>query len=388
MNILFIGHERNLGGASKSLVTLATELKEKGHNVFVILPIKFGQLYRELKEKKIPVKIVFYGWWMYPAEWNPFMKFCFFILHLEEYIPVARITHYAKKHKIQLIHSNSSTIDIGAKVAQKVNIPHIWHFREFGDLDYNLKFMLGKEKSCEYVGKNSAKIIFISKKLYQYYINEMLEAKSIVVYNGISEQYLIDKYSKKNDRVKKRVVFLISGNLHRNKKQDLVIKACKILLNEKIYNFQIIIAGAASNLRDSKIYEKELKELASDIPDNYIEFKGYVKDMKILREESDVEIVCSSMEAFGRVTVEAMLASNPVIASNAGANPELIEDGKNGFLFQEGNIKELADQMKKLISNPNLISHMGSQAYKIAKSSFSSKLNTEKIESIYKEILK
>ena len=59
MNILFVAHERNLGGASKSLVTLAEEMQKKGNKVVVVLPFKSGQVYSKLKCSGIPVyKIV------------------------------------------------------------------------------------------------------------------------------------------------------------------------------------------------------------------------------------------------------------------------------------------------------------------------------------------
>ena len=77
MKILFVAHERNIGGASKSLVTLAQELKARGHQVTVVLPIKTGQVYAALKSSGIEVKHVFFGWWMEPAGWNPLMKFAF-----------------------------------------------------------------------------------------------------------------------------------------------------------------------------------------------------------------------------------------------------------------------------------------------------------------------
>ena len=70
MNILFVAHERNLGGASKSLVTLAYELQKQGNKVVVVVPFKSGQVYAKLRELQIPVYKVFFGWWMMPSYWT------------------------------------------------------------------------------------------------------------------------------------------------------------------------------------------------------------------------------------------------------------------------------------------------------------------------------
>ena len=55
MNILLVAHERNLGGASKSLVTLATELRNRGHKIIVVLPFRSGQVYQKLTRLQISV---------------------------------------------------------------------------------------------------------------------------------------------------------------------------------------------------------------------------------------------------------------------------------------------------------------------------------------------
>lgn len=386
MNILLIAHERNLGGASKSLVTLACELQEKGHNVVVILPIRFGQVYPKLKQSGIPVKKIFFGWWMCPIEWNFVFKLAFRFLHSMEWIAVKRIAFFAKKNNMQVIHSNSSVIDVGALAARKAGIPHVWHFREFGDLDYNLEFMLGRERSCEIINRISDSMIFISKSLYQYYGKNLEKEKCHVIYNGISSDYLFPKYEDGETKEDNEITFLISGNLHRNKKQNLAIEAVEILQQRGYCNFNLWIAGAASGMQDSRLFEKELKEQAKKLKPDVIKFTGFVSDISGLRKNTDVEIVCSGREAFGRVTIEAMMCSNPVIASDTGANPELIIEGENGFLFKEGNAASLADQMEKLIREKDLIKTMGKKAYHYAKEGFTSEKNTENIEKIYKSM--
>ena len=136
-------------------------------------------------------------------------------------------------------------------------------------------------------------------------------------------------------------------------------------------------------MSDSKLYEKELKEYIDKYLTGTAVMLGRVSDMRALRQKTDVEIVASDMEAFGRVTVEAMMSGMPVIASDSGANSELIEDGKDGFLFTCGSSKSLQDKMKCFIIERRLIEHMGMEAQRKAVQEFRLKNNIDKIERLY-----
>lgn len=384
MNILLVAHERNLGGASKSLVTLATELKNNGNKVIVIVPFRKGQLFQALTENKIKTYVVFFGWWMMPSYWNPLLRIAFKVLYKFEWIAIYKISAIVKRENIDVIHTNSSVIDIGMRVANKIGIPHIWHFREFGDADFQLEFIKGWNSSCKDIRESNSKIIFISNNLRNYYKEEIPDSMCDVVYNGISQNFLNSKDYKIN---RKKVIFLISGNLHRNKGQHIALEAVNILKKWGYCNLELWIAGQTSAMSDSKKYTKELYKLAAkNIQGNY-KFLGYVSDMKKLREKADVELVCSNREAFGRVTVEAMMAGNPVIGTDAGANPELIIDKVNGRLFKNKSPEDLAAKMKWFLNRPQYINECGSNAYSYAKEKFLSSVNTNKIMNIYKGLV-
>ena len=115
---------------------------------------------------------------------------------------------------------------------------------------------------------------------------------------------------------------------------------------------------------------------------------GMVKDMPSLRKKMDVELVCSVCEGFGRVTIEAMMSSNPVIGSDTGGTPELIQDGVNGYLYRQGNIQELADKIIGLLEHPEEIGRMGRNAYLFAVGRFTRKKNAEKILEVYEKLIR
>ena len=83
------------------------------------------------------------------------------------------------------------------------------------------------------------------------------------------------------------------------------------------------------------------------------------------------------MEAFGRVTVEAMLSGRPVLASDTGANSELVQDNITGWLFNSGDAKSLAGKMEEIINTPNNLFEMGKAAFESARNQYYIPINTD-----------
>lgn len=81
---------------------------------------------------------------------------------------------------------------------------------------------------------------------------------------------------------------------------------------------------------------------------DYIKIVSYTQQVVSYYALADVVLVCSTFETFGRVAVEAQKCGLPLILSDVGANPERIEDGVNGLLYQKGNIAELAEKIEIL----------------------------------------
>jgi glycosyltransferase involved in cell wall biosynthesis len=77
---------------------------------------------------------------------------------------------------------------------------------------------------------------------------------------------------------------------------------------------------------------------------------------------SDVILVCSRSEGFGRVTIEGMLARKPVIGARCGATAELIQDGTTGLLYNYGDPSDLADRIQHLYHNRAAAEQLGKNA--------------------------
>lgn len=86
---------------------------------------------------------------------------------------------------------------------------------------------------------------------------------------------------------------------------------------------------------------------------------------------ADLFLLPSSQESFGLAALEAMAYGVPVIASNVGGLPELIQDGENGYLFPVGAVESMAEAAIKLLKSPRLYADFSASAKRRANASFS-----------------
>jgi glycosyltransferase involved in cell wall biosynthesis len=86
---------------------------------------------------------------------------------------------------------------------------------------------------------------------------------------------------------------------------------------------------------------------------------GFLRDPVPVMEAADVILVCSRIEGFGRVTVEAMRLGKPVVAAASEGTLELVRDGFNGLLYEPGNPEQLADKLLLLVQSPSLRMELG-----------------------------
>lgn len=388
MKLLFVSHENNLGGATRSMLGIIDELiKEKDNEVLVFVPkfnedTKQGRLTTELEKRNIPYIYERAYWWMYPKENKKRLakRIVDYIKVLLTYLTSLRVTKEIKRKNIELVHSNSSVSFLGALVAKKINAKHIWHIREFGKEDHGLEFVLNREKSLKLMKNNTDKFICISNSIYMKYSQLLGENKCEMIFNGLN----IDKELKEPvNKLDKSYNILISGRIKESKGQLEAIKAIKTLKEKGYDKLKLYIAGICDDAYIERLnsYIEENK-----ITDKII-FCGFVKDMTMFREKIDLELVCSKIEAFGRVTIEAMLNGNPVIGANTGGTKELIQDRVTGLLYEQGNSNDLAEKIEELINNYELRKNIVEQAYDYSKNNFTTKMNAKKIIEEYRKIL-
>ena len=380
MNILFVSHEDKLFGASKSLINLIDEFRDK-HNCIVVTRSVNGDFSKELIKRGVRIIPARYYTWEIQKKskgldfrWISHCIFWRLFGRILDKLATRKIKNQLDC-KIDIIHTNSGVVDLGLFLKKELGCPLVWHLREFGFEDFGYKPYFKENRFYAEIDKADG-IIAISDAIQRKFEQHLSHDKIKRIYNGVDTTNLISnkKYHLENNE---KLVLLISGSkISVAKGQKLAIDAVKLLNNKGISNIELRIAGYG-DLSEIGIYE---------IPENIV-FLGHVNNMVEQRSDVDIELVCSRCEAFGRVTVEAMLGGIPVIGANTGGTPELIKDSYNGFVFQYGDPEDLADKILFFYNHREKIKIMGRNAQEYAIENFLIGRCAKEVEEFYDELL-
>jgi glycosyltransferase involved in cell wall biosynthesis len=125
----------------------------------------------------------------------------------------------------------------------------------------------------------------------------------------------------------------------------------------------IAVLGRASG-RDGLTYETRCKEIASDLRNVHVDFRGWVPDEDVwdLLGRAACLVLPSHDESFSMAVAEAMALGTPAVAYAAGAVPERIDHGLNGALVPDGDVAGLARELRSLLDDPSRATVLGRAA--------------------------
>ena len=366
MRLLFVANTSSLYGANRSMINLIEYLKECGDEIYVLLP-GTGPVISELKRLGCIYFVESYR----PCAVPPTYRGLPFIAN---FIVMPKLYFRFRKLNIDIIHTNSSTHDIGILLAILLKKPHVWHIREVTE-HYNIRYFFpGLYKKLR---EKSDSVICISNYIYSKNAELYSASNMMVVYNGftlpIFGQVEHDIHS-----------LLICGAITKNKGQEEAINALNIIVNDKkIQDIHLTIAGDGSedyiNYLNGMINGYRLSD--------YIEIIPFQKDLSELRKKSGIALQCSRMEGMGRVTIESMLVGLLVIGGGHGATLELIKDGFNGYLYPPGCTGELAEKIVYAFGHEYEVKQIVNNARQWAETSFGNEVAGAKIRTEYERIL-
>jgi glycosyltransferase involved in cell wall biosynthesis len=168
------------------------------------------------------------------------------------------------------------------------------------------------------------------------------------------------------------------GRLHYQKNYRLLISVAAELFRH--IPGRLLLVGDGPDAQ-------ELLELArSQGAMDKIIMAGERKDVSDLMRAMDVFVLPSRFEGLPNVVLEAMCAGLPVIASNVGAIPSLVENGSSGFVFPSGNAGQLSENLERLLEDKGLRTSMGERGRAIAIGSFSIERMVEQYEELYQRV--
>ncbi len=119
-----------------------------------------------------------------------------------------------------------------------------------------------------------------------------------------------------------------------------------------------------------------------------VKFLGKQDNIELFMSCADVFVFPSEYESFGLAALEAMACELPVVASNAGGLPEVIDPGRTGFLAEMGNVDEMAARVLEVLADGERASTMGREARKSVHDQFLPEAIIPQYEDLYQRVLR
>jgi len=205
-----------------------------------------------------------------------------------------------------------------------------------------------------------------------------------VIYNGLTESEYIREGMEEPPLPQGffeqgRVVAFV-GRMYRLKGPDVFLRAAKSISNKRP-GTRFLMVGTGP-------LETELVSTAHDLGiANAVFFVREVPSVREILSKSSVLVSSSRSEGFPGTLLEAMEAGVPVVASRVGGVEELIENGKDGFLFESEDIEGLAEIVSRLLSDDGLAGEVSRRARDKVRRSFRFEDTVSQIESLYARLL-
>lgn len=348
MNIAFIHPSAEMGGAARSLMDTIACFRRTGAGCRLFVPSK-GSLQARADALGVPVDVVelppWLGYWVaYPQRPRAIGR-------------CARagwaLASRLKAVKPDVVYSNTLITGVGGFAAHRAGLPHLWHIREFGWEDHKLCYLLGRSLTLRLVDRWSASIVTNSRAVAEALQPPVSKNKVHVVHQGVRQPDAKADARAPERNAAFRVV--IVGIVHEGKGQLDAVRAIQGLLNEGL-DVELLIAGRVAQ---ETYYRQIERHIAAHDLGHRIHLLGNVDYAGALMKSADIVLMCSDQEAFGRVTVEAMLAGKPVIGTDSGGTPEIVEDGVTGLLYPPGDHAALAQRIRALLEQPERCRAMG-----------------------------
>jgi glycosyltransferase involved in cell wall biosynthesis len=154
------------------------------------------------------------------------------------------------------------------------------------------------------------------------------------------------------------------------------------LVSEKSERARFLVVGSGP-------LEAELKRCAEELGlSGRIVFTGFRENAAEILGSIDISVLSSDSEGTPVVVLESMAAGTPIVATNVGGIPELVEDGVTGLLVPPGDSSKLAEALLRLIEDADLRTAMGKRARERAETRFSKEIMVKRYEELYESLLR
>ncbi|MGC1276415.1 MAG: glycosyltransferase family 4 protein [Planctomycetaceae bacterium] len=330
-------------GGERSLLALIEHLRPRFD--FVALAPEHGPLADALRKAEI--------------ERHPSPLFAPSGQRLPRPLAVSQTLDAVRSLHADLLHANSLAMGrLTGAAAAHLDIPCTAHLRD----------IIGLSRAAVNDLNRNARLIAVSDATRQFHVAQGVEAsKTIVVHNGVDLEHFQPREPCARIRAEWNLpsnafVALTVGQVGLRKGWDVLAEAAATLAST-FPSLHIVFAGERySEKPETVAYEQSVRDrLAAAMPGRAY-FVGYRDDMPALMNAADLLVHPARQEPFGRVLLEAAASGLPIVATNVGGTPEMLEHGVSALLVPPNDAVMLSQAMAMLIDDANLRSRLAAAA--------------------------
>lgn len=249
---------------------------------------------------------------------------------------VRYVKRYLKGQRIDIVHSNYSPIWIGYMLAKALHSKHVWHVREFIDLDFNYKVYGGIPLLRRMVNHADARVA-ITSAIKEHW--KMPSNNSCVINNAV----LCKKDACYVPQKEKYFLYSAYSMSEQKGARTAIIAFAKSEMAKEGYVLKMV-----GNCLDD--YKMSLQQTIRNLGiSNNVKFVPCQSNLKPFFAKATAYLMTSEFEAMGRVTAEAMFYGCPIIAHATGGTLDLVRDGETGYLYNT--IDECAEHIQFVCAN-------------------------------------
>ncbi|SCK09382.1 glycosyltransferase family 4 protein [Vogesella sp. LIG4] len=363
MQIIYVITKAERGGAQLHVLNLIQHQLKQGHNVFLLCGTE-GFLTE--KATVLGAQVILCPEIIHPIHPLHDIKALFVIRqHLRRLAP-------------NLVHAHSSKAGILTRLACYIEkIPcvftaHGWAFSEGASLGQRL---LGKALE-KWIARLGQSIITVSEYDRQLAISKKVAKPSqlFTIHNGIESI----TFPSQSENVRPKNTLIMVARFAKPKNPKLLLEAMPLLPK----NVHCILVGDGPS-------QSQCKKLTTKLNiESRIEFTGESDNIPALLGSASIFILLSHHEGLPLAIIEAMRSGLPVVASDVGGIPELVEDGVTGFLVPRyAKPKTVASLVLKILNDSELLEDMGKAARKRYLMHFTEKIMLDKINNVYQNVI-
>ncbi len=304
---------------------------------------------------------------------------------------VWRMIWWIRKNKIVLIHSHISAFSfIGGLAGKIAGVPLIWHVH----CPQNQRWSRGGPFLINgYLSSWLATCFVANSSFTAEQIHHSWRKKTIVVLNCTDVNFVASNQHRGELRKmagvseNERLVGIIALVSARKGLPRFIDMASKVVQKRQDVKF-IIVAGILNEMSEKIMSDLTAMGKNLGIEDKLC-FVRNIESASCYMGDMDAFFMCSlkGTEPFGLVVTEAMAAGVPVVAFANDAMPEIIEEGKTGFLVPEGDMDSAAKWILRILEDDNLSSQIAEAGRQRAYENFDIPVFIRNIESVYKKVL-